>query len=369
MSVTEAGAPAAAARVDMAGVQVVVPNFKRRLSGVTSTIIQLVPLQAARIGMATLGPGLPEHLPSIRWWQVPALLRRPAGARVRIWHARRNVEMLAGLVLRDVLRAPLKLVFTSASQRVHTRWTRFLIRRMDAVIATSRKTAAYLAVPHTVIMHGIDTARFRPAPDREEAVRQLGLDPAQLYAGCFGRVRHQKGTDLFVDAMIALLPRHPQWSAIVAGRATPQHRAFEEELRDRVARAGLSDRILFVGEHRDIERWYRALSLYVAPQRWEGFGLTPLEAMASAVPVVAADVGAFSELIDDGTSGKIVPRDDLAALTGAVTSYLASPKLAMHHGQDSRAHIESHFRLESEAERLIELYRQVSSESVALNAH
>lgn len=361
MSVTEAGAPAAAARVDMAGVQVVVPNFKRRLSGVTSTIIQLVPLQAARIGMATLGPGLPEHLPSIRWWQVPALLRRPAGARVRIWHARRNVEMLAGLMLRDVLRAPLKLVFTSASQRVHTRWTRFLIRRMDAVIATSRKTAAYLAVPNTVIMHGIDTARFRPAPDREEVVRQLGLDPAQLYAGCFGRVRHQKGTDLFVDAMIALLPRHPQWSAIVAGRATPQHRAFEEELRDRVARAGLSDRILFVGEHRDIERWYRALSLYVAPQRWEGFGLTPLEAMASAVPVVAADVGAFSELIDDGTSGKIVPRDDLAALIDGAGAFMAHSAVRVRVADAGLNRAKGPFALQTEAEQLIGLYQKILS--------
>src|SRR5690606_36056809 len=136
---------------------------------------------------------------------------------VRVWHARRNPEMLAGLILRDVLRAPLKLVFTSASQRDHTRWTRMLIRRMDEVIATSRKTAAYLEVPATVVMHGIDLDRFHPAPDRAQAARALGLDPARLYAGCFGRVRRQKGTDLFVDAMIALLPRHPNWSAIVAG--------------------------------------------------------------------------------------------------------------------------------------------------------
>ncbi len=59
-----AGPPA---RVDMSRVLVIAPNFKRRLSGVTSTIIQLVPLQAASIGIATLGPGLPGHLPKVRW--------------------------------------------------------------------------------------------------------------------------------------------------------------------------------------------------------------------------------------------------------------------------------------------------------------
>jgi mannosyltransferase len=342
--------------IDMDGLHVIAPNFKRRLSGVTSTIIQLVPLQARQIGIATLGPGLPDHLPKIRWWQVPALLKRPKDGRPRVWHARRNTEMLGGLLLRDVFRAPLKLVFTSASQRAHTAWTKFLLRRMNAVIATSRRTATYLDVPNTVIMHGIDIERFRPADDKAEAARELGLDPSQHYAGCFGRVCRQKGTDLFVDAMIELLPRHPRWSAIVAGRATAQHQAFEDDLKKRVAQAGLGDRILFVGEHRDIERWYRALSLFVAPQRWEGFGLTPLEAMASGVPVVAADVGAFSELIADGCTGAVVARDDLASLSAAVAARLADDKLLAAEGHMARAHVRSDFRLEGEASKLNAIY-------------
>ena len=344
----------------MTRVRVVVPNFKRRLSGVTSTIVQLVPLQRHMIGMATLGPGLPGHLPKMAWWQVPALFLRPAGAPARVFHARRNVEMLAGIVLRDVLRAPLRLVFTSASQRVHTGWTRFLIRRMDRVIATSRKTAAYLEVPNTVVMHGIDAARFCPPADRAEAARAVGLDPAQRHIGCFGRVRRQKGTDLFVEAMIALLPRHPGWSAVVAGRATPQHKAFEDGLKARVAAAGLDGRILFVGEHRDIERWYRALSLYVAPQRWEGFGLTPLEAMASGVPVAAADVGAFSELVEPGETGAVVPADDLAAMIAAVEPYLADPALAARQGQNGRARVEARFELAGEARTLVKIYEELT---------
>lgn len=342
--------------VDLSRVHVIVPNFKKRLSGVTSTIIQLVPLQAEKIGIATLGPGLPDHLPKLRWWQVPGLLRRPAGAPQRIWHARRNPEMLAGVVLRDVFRAPLKLVFTSASQRHHTRWTRFLIRRMDRVIATSHKTAAYLQVPNTVVMHGIDLNRFRPAPDRVEAAQALGLDPSRLYAGCFGRIRHQKGTDLFVDSMIALLPRHAEWSAIVAGRATAENKPFEDELKARVAKAGLADRILFVGEHRDIERWYRALSLYVAPQRWEGFGLTPLEAMASGVPVVAADVGAFSELVQDGATGTLVPRDDLESMKRATERWMADDTGRKTAGDRGREHMIANFSLRGEADRLDAIY-------------
>src|SRR5690606_2097581 len=158
-----------------------------------------------------------------------------------------------------ILRMPLRIVFTSASQRRHTGWTRWLISRMDGVVAVCAKTAAYLTVPNTVILHGIDTDRFSPPADKGQAKRARALDPARTIVGCFGRVRHQKGTDLFVDAMIRLLPERPDWMAIVAGRATGPHIGFEKDLKEKVTAAGLGDRILFVGEHTDINEWYRAL--------------------------------------------------------------------------------------------------------------
>ncbi len=76
--------------------------------------------------------------------------------------------------------------------------------------------------------------------------------PGRHLIGCFGRIRHQKGTDLFVDAMIALLPRYPDWTAILCGRITPEHAAFGDELKARIAAAGLSERILFLGEVEDV---------------------------------------------------------------------------------------------------------------------
>ncbi len=345
----------------MRDVEVIAPNFKRRLSGVTSTIIQLVPVQN-RLGqkVATLGPGLPGDLPAMRWRDLPALWKAPGRRPLRIWHARRNIEMLPGILLRDVLRMKLKLVFTSASQRRHSAWTRLLVSRMDAVVATSRKTASYLGVPNTVVMHGIDVERFSPPADKAAAKAACGLNSGQKFAGCFGRVRHQKGTDLFVDAMIALLPSRPGWSAIVAGRTTPQHAAFEAGLRQRVRNAGLADRILFVGEHADINRWYRALDLFVAPQRWEGFGLTPLEAMASGVPVVATDVGAFSEQIVGGAgeTGILVGPDDLPAMVEAAAAFLDDDGRREAAGHRGRSHVTANFAIENEARQLGLVYAQ-----------
>lgn len=341
---------------DMRRVKVIAPNFKRRLSGVTSTIVQLVPVQARHIPIVTLGPGLPPNLPRMRWWQVPALLRRPEGCPVRVWHARRNVEMLAGVVLKHVLRAPLKLVFTSAAQRRHKPFTRWLIRRMDAVVATSARSGSFLDVPHRVVMHGVDTDRFHPPRDDGDDWAATGL-PGRYGIGCFGRIRHQKGTDLFVDAMIELLPRYPDWTAVVLGRVTAEHRAFADGLERRIHEAGLADRIRFLGEVKDVRPWYRRISLYVAPSRNEGFGLTPLEAMASGTPVVASDAGAYAEMIMPAV-GSVAPAGDGAALTAAIEAYMADPELAAIQGRMASEHVRGNFRLAEEAHLLIEIYEQ-----------
>ena len=339
-----------------AEVEVVVPNCKRRLSGVTSTIVQLVPAQAELLRIAALGPGLPDHVPKLAWWQVPGLLRRPGRRPFRIWHARRNVEMLAGVVLKTVCRAPLKLVFTSAAQRHHTWFTRFLIRRMDTVVATSRRSGRFLNVPYTVVMHGVDCKRFHPPAGPEDLFECTGL-PGRFAVGCFGRIRPQKGTDLFVDAMIRLLPDHPDWTAVIGGRVTSQHREFHRRLLDRIAAAGLADRIVFLGEVPDVLPWYRRLLLHVAPSRNEGFGLTPLEAMASRTAVVASDAGSHAEVIVEAVTGAVVPAGDGDALTEAIRRYLESSTIAVEHGRNARTHVEGNHSLDNEVRAVNAVYR------------
>jgi mannosyltransferase len=293
----------------------------------------------------------------MRFWQVPLLWRRPASGRKRIWHARRNVEMLVGMVFK-ALGAPLLLIFTSAAQRHHQPFTRWLIRHMEAVVATSERSGSFLKVPHQVVMHGVDLAAFHPPATREDEFAAAGL-PGTYAIGCFGRVRAQKGTDLFVEAMIELLPQYPDWTAVVTGRATPEHRGFADMLKARVIAAGLQDRIVLLGEVPDIKVWYRRVSLYVAPSRNEGFGLTPLEAMASATAVVASDAGAYAEMVVPEVTGTVVPAGDGKALREAIRPYLDGPALARRHGQAGLAHVRRHFPLEKEANSLQAVYENV----------
>lgn len=336
-------------------IEVIAPNLKRRLSGVTATIVRLVPVQAGMIGIVTTGPGLPAELPHLPVWKLPFLPRR-----MRVWHARRNTEMLLGLALKHLCRMPLRLLFTSASQRRHTGYTKWLIGQMDALVATSARTASYLDRPARVILHGIDITGFSPSQDRAALRARLGLPTDGLLVGCYGRIRAQKGTDAFVDAMIALLPRRPAVRAVVMGRATEGHGEFLEGLKARVKAAGLEDRILFTPEV-TVDRmadWYRVLDLYVAPQRWEGFGLTPLEAMACAVPVVATRVGAFEEIITPETGALVAP-GDIAEMARAVAPYLDDDALRQAAGQAARARIEARFRIEAEAAALVDVYKEL----------
>lgn len=340
-------------------VEVIAPNLKRRLSGVTATIARLVPIQSRLINIVATGPGLPAGTP-----HIPLLINAfiPRN-RWRVWHARRNVEMLLGLFLRHILRRKLRLLFTSASQRNHSGYTRWLISKMDAVVATSQRTATYLHRPSQVILHGIDTETFAPSADKSALRHRLGLPESSVLLGCYGRIRRKKGTDAFVHAMISILPTRPDATALVMGRATEGHGAFLDGLKAEVAAAGLASRILFLPEVTvdQMPDWYRALDIYISPQRWEGFGLTPLEAMACGIPVVATRVGAFEDLVAPGETGALVDPGDIPALAAAAALLIDNSALRATQSIAARTRAATAFRIEDEAATLVALYRRLLS--------
>src|SRR6201991_1653404 len=219
--------------------QLIVPNLHRRYSGVTATNRMVAPKLAKRFGAAWLGPDAPDGITRMGIADLLKLWRRRTPL---IWHARRNNEMIIGVLLR-ALGWPLKLVFTSAAQRHHSWITRWLIRRMDAIIATSDISASFLKVRATVIPHGVDTDRYAPPADRAAAFAESKL-PGRYAIGCFGRVRAQKGTDVFVEAMCRLLPRYPDFTGVIVGAVVPEQQGFANGLKKQIEAAGLQARVV-----------------------------------------------------------------------------------------------------------------------------
>jgi mannosyltransferase len=338
-------------------IELITPNLNWRYSGVTATNRAIAPLLARRCRAAWLGPHRPSGLPRLTLRRLLTLRFRPRGEALTIWHARRNVEMIVGFVLKR-LGFPLALVFTSAGQRHHTWITRFLIARMDAVIATTEAAASYLERRATIIHHGVDTAVYCPPADRAAAFAATGL-PGKYGIGAFGRVRPQKGTDVFVAAMCRLLPRHPDFTAVVIGRVTVEHQGFAAGLHRMVQEAGLADRLRFLGELpiEEVPRWYQRIAIYAFASREEGFGLTIIEAMAAGAALVAARAGAAETVIRDGETGMLVPPGDVDALVAALEPLMREPERAAEMGRRARAHVAEEFSLETEAERIAAVYR------------
>ena len=329
--------------------RVLVTNFNKNFTGVSATAANVIRAQMDRYDLSLVGyplPGCPD----------PITLKQARLASVEgvIWHVRRNPEMRAALWTRDVLRLPIKIVFTSAAQRRHSAFPRWLINRMDAVVATTDKAASFVPHVRAVAPHGVDTALFHPAQDRAQAWADLGFG-GQKGIATIGRIRPEKGTDHFVRAMITLLPRHPEAVALVIGKATREHQGFLASLKAQIKAAKLSQRILFPGEipAEKLPKLVRSLSMVVQLPQYEGYGMAPLEAMASAVPFVGYDAGYYRAFNAEGRAGMIVASPEEAA--AAADQILAGKVEKM--GRFACDHAASHFSAAAEADAIDAVYQ------------
>jgi mannosyltransferase len=290
---------------------IIVFNLKKRYTGVSATVNALVPLQMQQWRLGYCGTTMSNGIVGMTLREAIALSRKPAPGRTfRIWHVRRDPEMMASLWARDVLRLPIKLVFTSAAQAV--------------------------------------------------SLSAGGL-PGRYGVGVFGRVRPDKGTDVFVDALIEALPKLPDLTAIIAGLAQPKYQAYEANLRARVNAAGLSERIVFLGEvpAAKVADWYRRCLVTVACPRYEPFGLTPFEAAACGCALICSRTGAFEDLVVPGEHGWLTDTGDARGLARALLRIMGDPRQAARMGEAARHRVSTQFSLDREAEGIGRVYRQL----------
>jgi mannosyltransferase len=338
-------------------IRVFATNFNPRFTGVSATAAGVVAQLEKMTRLSLVGKALPECAPPIGLLEAFALSRTPA-----IWHVRRNSEMLAAVVGRDILRLQLKAVFTSSAQRLHSWLPRQLIARMDAVIATSEAAAGFVPKVRAVIPHGVDIERFRPLRRGEAGWPRLGFGGACGVA-TVGRIRPEKGTDLFVEAMMDCLPKLPEVTALVVGTARPEHAGFANNLRRQVKDAGLERRILFPGElaPEKMPALYRSLSLLIAVPRYEGYGMTALEAMASGVPFLASKTGFFAEFSEEG-GGLILESTEPDTISSQVKRLFLDEALRGKMGVKARDTAVSRYSVAREAGEIFKVYSALAAE-------
>ena len=346
-------------------IEVILGNSNRRFSGVTSTMLRVLEHHKGKIGISVMGKHhLPEDVPSISFWRCAKLCRSalPNG-KFRVFHARRNNEVIQALILKKIFKSKIKIIFTSTAQREHTWITRWLIKRVDCLVATCSGAAAVLKrKPDKMIAHGVDINTYRlPNEGKKIAWESLGY-PGKYGIGIFARVRQQKGIGILVDAMIPIMKEDPSPTVLIAGETTKSHENFVADLKAKIKSEGLEKRILFIGKvhyAEEVPRLMRGLSIVTALSTIEGFGLPILEAMSSGCAVVASRTGAWEDIIVPEEHGLLVPCNDVKATQEALKKLNSNSESLERMGLRGRDRIAEGFTIENEASSLLELYKSV----------
>jgi len=349
-------------------IQLILGNANKRFSGVTSTMLQVLQHQKLLCNTAVLGK---HHLgandTAISFLQLIALSRSTLkNGRYRVFHARRNLEMIQALIAKNIFGAKLKIVFTSTAQRHHSWLSRWLMQQVDGIVSTCSAAAAFLTQrpPDIIIPHGIDAQRYKPVDEKKTAWQSLGY-PGNRGVGIFGRVRHSKGIDIFVDAALAVANDFPDTTFVICGECIDKDLPYQQALQNKITQANLQQRFMFLGEQpfEKLPTLFSAMSVVCALSRNEGFGLTPLEAMASGSAVLCSEAGAWPDIVAQGIEGYRVPIDDVQATQHKLTAMLSDEATTQQMGRHGRKKVLQHYTIEKEAKALTTYLLELTNET------
>jgi len=125
------------------------------------------------------------------------------------------------------------------------------------------------------------------------------------------------------------------------------------------SKLGIALRVVFLGAREDVHECLAALDLFVLPSLHEGMGRVLLEAMAVGCPVVATRVGGIPDIVEDGTTGLLVPPRDERALAEAILTLLRDRSRRAAYGEAARRHVDGRFDVETMVRSVERLYDEV----------
>lgn len=251
-------------------------------------------------------------------------------------------------------RRAIKAIFKFLEQRAGRITDKMIVLNdTDAAIARD-----LLGVPDsrlTLLPNGVDVDTYAPAaPGQRQALRRSGFgidEPEHVIIGMVGRLWLQKNPQCFVRAAIRVTAQRKNVSFFMIGDGE-----FRSELEAAIQASGHADRIRILGWRSDVPELLNALDLMVLPSRWEGMPLAILEAMASAVPVVASDIPGNHHLVEDDSDGRLFPLDDDEALAAALIDLVDDPAKRLRFSAQARAKVIARYTLSARMDEITAIY-------------
>jgi glycosyltransferase involved in cell wall biosynthesis len=249
----------------------------------------------------------------------------------------------------------------SVRVRLYERLDRFHLRFLDHVVAVSTAQAEKVrraGVPQdrlTVIPNAVDPERFcDPDPRYRQRLERYFRTPRSRIVGAAGRLSPEKGFDVLINA-ISLVHDHDAEAGFVIFGDGPCRPLLQQQ----IAALGLVGTVALAGFRADLDRYLPHLDLLVLPSHTEGMPNVVLEACAAGVPVVATAVGGTPEVIEDGSSGFLVPPGDPVSLASAVCEALADEEQMREIAFQARQRVLECFSFRAQAEQYRELFARI----------
>jgi len=259
------------------------------------------------------------------------------------------------------------IVHTEHGQEYASRWqTRWLgrlaARHASRFFCVSDDTARHVLRHHVVpqykiqiIYNGIDIQRFAAATSARQEIRQaFGIGPEGLMVGTVGRLSTIKRQDLLIRAFARVQEKVAGAHLLLVGDGPKR-----QELTDLAENLGLATTVHFTGYRPDRERYLAALDLFALTSDSEGTPLALLEAWATGLPVVVTTVGGLPELVQEGSTGLLVPPRDVDALAEALIGLLASEPRRLDLGGKGKDLVRARFDQKQMAAQYAEHYTEL----------
>ncbi|HWJ93802.1 MAG TPA: glycosyltransferase [Telluria sp.] len=251
-----------------------------------------------------------------------------------------------------------------------------LMRQADRIIAECPQDRLdmellYGAPPGriTIAPCGFDPEELWPVP-RDEARARLGLDPGKFIVLQLGRMVPRKGVDTVIQGVSMLRRDYGVDAELLVvggdfdrihGRDSPEM----ERLRALAAQLGIAPHVRFTGQkpRTELRYYYGAANAFVTTPWYEPFGITPVEAMACARPVIGSEVGGIKSTVVDGVTGFLVPSRDPQAVAERLATLHANPLLAESMGEEGLRRAYRHYTWRIVAQQAAAIYAAVLAET------
>lgn len=259
---------------------------------------------------------------------------------------------------------------------IHEMWGEFLCQDLlnrtewDRVISVGQHVYGDLVAQVNrldnvqVVLHGVNTDMFHPQLDGAQLKQQLGLESRRVILHP-ARLLPWKGVHTTVEAFHMIANRFPDASLVITDTHeildwAHELEGYREQIFAMIAEYGLGERVVMrsFDFFKELPQAYGMADIVVYPTSGEEpFGLVPLEAMASARPVIVTRSGGLVESIIDGVTGFLIPKEDAALLADRLAALLERPDLAQGMGKKGRRHVEQYFTRSRMASEVEEFYR------------